>query len=129
MVKLASGDMVRFVIGSVGSSAGKALLQVIGRDDAPRIEKSGYGWNDGDTAVLTGSEVALLLYRLTTANADGCVQAGVPGSSKLLVNTLHDELGKVTVVLETDDNVIHMKAYERDMLVTALGSQVWRLFQ
>lgn len=129
MVKLASGDMVQFVVGGVGSSAGKALLRVIGRDDVPRIEKSGYGWNDGDTAVLTGSDVALFLYRLTTANADGCVMAGVPGSSKLLVNTLHDELGRVTVVLETDDYVIHMKAYERDMLVEAINSQVWRLFQ
>jgi len=115
MVKLASGDMVRFATGNNG----EAVLQVIGRDDAPRIE----------TVVLTGSDVALLLYRLTTANADGCVVAGVPGSSRLLVNTLHDELGKVTVVLETDDNVIHMKAYERDMLVEAINSQVWRLFQ
>ena len=124
MVKLASGDMVRFGVGG-----GKALLHVIGRDDAPRIEKSGYGWRDGDTAELTGADVALFLYRLTTANADGCVVAGVPGSSKLLVSTLHDELGRVTVVLETDDNVIHMKAYERDMLVSAIESQVWRLFQ
>ena len=124
MVKLASGDMVRF-----GVDSSKALLHVIGRDDAPRIEKSGYGWRDGDTAVLTGADVALLLYRLTTANADGCVVAGVPGSSKLLVNTLHDELGRVTVVLEMDDVVAHMKAYERDMLVSAIESQVWRLFQ
>ncbi len=124
MVKLASGDMVRF-----GVDSGKALLHVIGRDDAPRIEKSGYGWRDGDTAVLTGADVALLLYRLSTANADGCVVAGAQGSSKPLVNTLHDELGKVMVVLETDDNVIHMKAYERDMLVSAIESQAWRLFQ
>lgn len=124
MVKLASGDMVRF-----GVDSSKALLHVIGRDDAPRIEKSGYGWRDGDTAVLTGADVALLLYRLTTANADGCVVAGVPGSSKLLVNTLHDELGRVTVVLEMDDVVAHMKAYERDMLVSAIESQIWRLFQ
>ena len=124
MVKLASGDMVRF-----GVDNGKAVLQVIGRRCVPTIEKCGLGWRDGDTAVLAGSDVALFLYRLTTANADGCVVAGVPGSSKLLVNTLHDELGKVTVVLETDNLVIHMKAYERDMLVEAINSQVWRLFQ
>jgi hypothetical protein len=125
MVKLASGDMVRFETGNNG----EAVLQVIGRDDAPRIEKEGRGWRDGDTVVLTGSEVALLLYRLTTANADGSVVVGAQGSSKLAVFTEHDELGRVTVVLETDDNVILMKAYERDMLVTALESQVWRLFQ
>lgn len=125
MVKLASGDMVRFVIGSTG----KALLQVISRDDAPRIEKSGCGWNDGDTAVLTGSDVALLLYRLTTANADGCVTTGAPGASRLIVTTTNDELGRVTVMLKTNDNVIYMKAYERDMLVSAIESQAWRLFQ
>jgi len=124
MVKLASGDMLRFSVGS-----DKALLQVIPRDDAPRIEKERRGWRDGDTVVLTGSEVALLLYRLTTANADGSVVAGAQGSSKLAVFTKHDELGRVTVVLETDDYVIHMKAYERDMLVEAINSQVWRLFQ
>ena len=126
MVKLASGDMVRF-----GVDSSKALLHVIGRDDAPRIEKSGYGWRDGDTAVLTGADVALLLYRLTTANADGCVTTGATGtgSSKLIVSTMHDELGRVTVVLETDGNVIHLKAYERDMLVDAINSQVWRMFR
>lgn len=115
---------MRFEIGN----GGKAALQVIGRADVPRIETSGYGWRDGDTAVLTGSDVALLLHRLSTANADGCVTTGSPGSSKLLVNTLYDELGKVTVVLETDNNVIHMKAYERDMFVSAVESQAWRLF-
>ena len=125
MVKLASGDMVRFEIGNDG----KAVLQVIGRGDVPRVEKEGRGWRDGDTAVLSGADVALFLYRLTTANADGCVAAGVPGSSRLIVSTMHDELGRVTVVLETDDNEIRLKAYERDMLVAALGSQVWRLFQ
>lgn len=124
MVKLASGDMVRFDVDN-----GAAVLQVIGRDDAPRIEKSGRGWNDGDTAVLTGSDVALLLYRLST-RTDGCmVTTGTPSSSKLLVSTLHDELGRVTVVLETDNNVIHMKAYERDMLVSAIESQAWRMFR
>lgn len=85
--------------------------------------------NGADAVCLHGRDVAHLLGRLSKANADGCVVAGVPGSSKLLVNTLRDELGKVTIVLETDDNVIHMRAYERDMLVSAIESQVWRLFQ
>lgn len=125
MIKLASGDMMRFEIGN----GGKAVLQVIGRADAPRIEKSGRGWNDGDTVALAGSDVALLLHRLSTANAGGCVTTGAPGLSKLLVSTLHDELGRVTVVLETDNNVIYMKAYERDMFVSAVESQAWRLFQ
>jgi hypothetical protein len=124
MVKLASGDMMRFNI-----SAGRALLQVISRDDVPRIEESGYGWNDGNTSVLSGSDVALLLHRLSTPDADGCVVERTSGSSELLVSRLHDELGNVTVVLKTNDIEIEMTAYERDMLVSAIESQAWRLFE
>lgn len=125
MVRLASGDMIRFDV----DSRGKAVLQVIGRDDVPRIEKEGRGWNDGDTVVLTGSELALFLHRLWEASpSTSCVVAGGPGSSKLLVGTRTDELGGLVFVLETDVNTVHMKAYERDMLMSAIKSQVWRLF-
>lgn len=125
MVKLASGDMVRFEIGNNG----EAVLQVIGRDDVPRVEKEGLGWRDGDRVFLQGTDVALLLYRLTTGGADGVVVAETPSTSMLCVTTAYDELGKVTVVFKTDRNVIHMKAYERDMLVDAINSQVWRMFR
>lgn len=124
MVKFASGDMIRFDINN-----GKAVLQVIGRDDVPQIEKEGCGWNDGDTVVLTGSDLALFLHRLWEASpSTRCVVAGGSGSSKLLVSTQPGELGEVVFVLETDANTIHMKAYERDMLMPAVKSQVWRLF-
>ena len=124
MVKLASGDMVRFDTGN-----GEAVLQVIGRDDAPRIEKEGRGWRDGDRVFLQGTDVALLLYRLTTGGADGTVVAETSRTSMLCVKTTYDELGKVAVILKTDNNEIRLKAYERDMFVTALESQVWRFFQ
>ena len=90
------------------------------------------------TALFNGEDVGLRVRglrashaeaKMMTANADGCVVAGTPSSSKLLVGTLYDEFGKVTVVLETDNLVVHMKTYERDMLVEAINSQVWRLFQ
>lgn len=123
---LDSGDRVFFDT----HPGGPMTLQVVSAanlsEDA-RGDLSSRG--DADTAVLYGRDVALLLRRLSTANADGCVTAGAPGSSKLLVSTLHDGLGKVTVVLETDDNVIHMKAYERDMFASAVESRAWRLFQ
>lgn len=123
---LESGDRIFFDI----CLGGPMALQVVSAADLSEDAKSDTSSRrDTDIVVLYGRDVALLLYRLTTANADGCVQAGVPGSSKLLVNTLHDELGRVTVVLETDDNVIHLKAYERDMLVDAINSRTWRLFQ
>ena len=123
---LFSGDRIFFDI----CLGGPMTLQVVSAVNLSEDAKSDTSSRkDADTVILYGHDVSLLLYRLTTANADGCVQAGVPGSSKLLVNTLHDELGRVTVVLETDDNVIHLKAYERDMLVDAINSQVWRLFR
>lgn len=126
MVRLASGDMIRFDI----DSRGKAVLQVIGRDDGPRIEKEGRGWNDGDTVVLSGSDVALFLNRLWEASPVAhCVVTGGSGSSKLLVRTRYDEIGGAVFVLETDANTVHMKAYERDMLMSAIKSQAWRIFQ
>lgn len=125
MVRLASGDMMRFDI----DGRGKAVLQVIGRDDVPRIEKAGRGWNDGDTVVLSGSDLALFLHRLWEASpVTRCVVTGGSGSSKLLVGTRSDETGGTVFALETDVNTVHMKAYERDMLMSAIKSQVWRLF-
>lgn len=106
------------------------ILQVVSLENLSEDNLSDAAGRSGaDVVCLHGRDVALLLYRLTTANADGCVTAGAPGSSKLLVSTLHDELGRVTVVLETDGNAIHMKAYERDMLVDAIRSRTWKLFQ
>ena len=121
---LDSGDRVFFNVTPSGMT-----LQAVSYDnleeDGETLEMKG----DCDTVQLNGRDVALLLYRLTTADADGCVTAGMSGSSMLRVQTLYDNLGKVTVALETDDNVIRMRAYERDMLVSAVESQAWRLFQ
>lgn len=123
-MKMASGDMLTFRLDSRG-----CVIQCIGRDDVPRVEKAGRGWEDGDRVFLQGTDVALLLYRLTAGGADGVVVAETPRTSMLRVTTTYDELGKVTFVLKTDGNEIRLKSYERDMFVAALGSQVWRLFQ
>ena len=123
-MKLASGDMLTF-----GLDARGCVIQCIGRDDVPRVEKEGRGWRDGDRVFLQGTDVALLLYRLTTGGADGTVVAETSRTSMLCVKTTYDELGKVSVILKTDNNEIRLKAYERDMFVTALESQVWRFFQ
>ena len=115
---LDSGDRIFFDVTPTHMALQAVSVENLGDDDS-----------GCDTVVLHGRDVALLLYRLTTANADGCVTAGVPGSSMLRTQTTYDDLGKVTVLLETDRNVIHMKAYERDMLVSAVESRSWRLFQ
>lgn len=125
MVKLASGDMVRF-----GVDSSKALLHVIGRDDAPRIEKSGYGWRDGDTAVLTGSDVAMLLHVAMLPHFDGfVVEQGRAGTSSLVVATGCDDTGGIRMTLVGDTCSAALNASERVMLVEAIKSQVWRLFQ
>jgi len=123
-MKLASGDMLTFRLDSNG-----CVVQCIGRDDVPRVEKEGRGWRDGDRAFLQGTDVALLLHLLTTSGPGGIVVASTPSTSMLCVTTTYEKSGEVEVVFKTDDNEIRLKAYERDMLVTALGSQVWRLFQ
>lgn len=125
MVKLASGDMVRF-----GVDSSKALLQVIGRGDAPRIEKSGYGWNDGNTVVLTGSDVAMLLHVAMLPHFDGfVVEQGRSGTSSLVVATGCDDTGGIRMTLVGDACSATLNASERVMLVEAVKSQVWRLFQ
>ena len=121
-MKLASGDMLTFGLDTRG-----CVLQCIGHDDVPRVEKEGRGWRDGDRVILQGTDVALLLYRLTTGG--GMVVAETPRTSMLCVNTSCDERGEITYVFKTDSNEIRLKAYERDMFMTALESQVWRFFQ
>ena len=122
-MKLASGDMLTF-----GLDARGCVIQCIGRDDVPRIEKEGRGWEDGDSVFLQGTGVALLLYRLT-GGPNGVVVAEASGTSTLDVTTVFDAFGEIAFVLKTDNNEIRLKAYERDMFVKALESQVWRFFQ
>ncbi len=123
-MKLASGDMLTFRLDSNG-----CVVQCIGRDDVPRVEKEGRGWRDGDRVFLQGTDTALLLHLLTTSGPGGIVMAPTPTTSMLCVTTTYDELGRATVIFKTDNNEIRLKAYERDMFVEAIKSQVWRLFQ
>ena len=122
-MKLASGDMLKLRL----LDARGCELQCIGRNDVPRVEKEGIGWSDGDLVSLQGTDVALLLYLLTTAA--GGVVAEASGTPKLRVTTTYDELCKDWIVLETKNIEIRLTAYERYMLVAALESQAWRLFQ
>ena len=121
-MKLASGDMLTF-----GLDARGCVIQCIGRDDVPRVEKEGRGWRDGDRVFLQGTDAALLLYLLMTG-ADGGVVAATPRTSMLCVKTVYDERGEATVVFKTDNNETRLKVHERYMFVTALESQAWRLF-
>lgn len=126
MVKLASGDMVRFETGNNG----EAVLQVIGRDDAPMIEKEGRGWRDGDTVVLTGSDVAMLLHVAMLPHFDGfVVEQGRSGTSSLCVATGCDDTGGIRMALVSDTCSATLNGPERVMLVEAIKSQVWRMLR
>lgn len=83
-----------------------------------------------DTILLHGRDVALLLYRLTTPNADGAITFGDVGATKLYVKTEHNGPGpnQMKVILESEKNTVSLRSYERDMLVAAIKSRVWRLF-
>ena len=83
-----------------------------------------------DTILLHGRDVALLLYRLTTPNADGAITYGDVGATKLRVKTVYGGPGpdQVKVLLESEKNTVSLRAYERDMLVAAINSRIWRMF-
>lgn len=55
-MKLRSGDMLLMEAGN-----GELRVQIIGRNDVPRVEKEGRGWRDGATAMLKGADAAELL--------------------------------------------------------------------
>ena len=127
---LDSGDRIFFNITPSGMT-----LQVVSHDNLKEDDETLEVKGDCDTVQLNGREVALLLYKLTTRLDDHLVphySRVVPhssSSSTLWTETLCDGLGKVLVRIETDDNVVTMKGYERDMFVSAIKSQAWRLFQ
>lgn len=112
---LDSGDRIFFNITPSGMT-----LQVISHDNLKEDDEALEMKGDCDTVQLNGSNVARLLYWLTS---------GSYGSvDRVWVETDRGKLEKV-VKLETDDNVVTMTEYERDMFVSAIKSQAWRLFQ
>ena len=89
-----------------------------------------YGWNDGDVVFLNGQQAAVLLDMATSPHADRTiVEPNRPGTSGLIVGTYRDERDGVRMTLVGDTCEARLNAPERVMLVEAIKSQVWRLFQ
>ena len=89
-----------------------------------------YGWNDGDAVFLNGRQVAVLLDMAMSPHSDRIVvEPNRPGTSGLIVGTGCDERGGVKRALVGDTCEARLNASERVMLVEAIKSQVWRLFQ
>lgn len=122
---LESGDRLFFDIQPAGM-----VLQGVSHVNLTEEAKSDTDSSHGcDVVMIHGSDVGLLLYRLTTPGQEGLVTMSAPGTSYFRVEMECDTLGRVTYVFYTDHNEIRLKAYERDLLIDAIRSRSWRLFQ
>ena len=122
---LESGDRLFFDI-----QPAVMILQGVSRVNLTEEAKSNTDSSHGcDIVMVSGTNVGLLLYRLTTPGQEGLVVMSAPGTSYLRVEMEYDTLGRVTYVFYTDHNEIRLKAYERDLLIDAIRSRSWRLFQ
>lgn len=117
---LASGDRL-----FVNVDANCMKMQLIGHFAGPTGNEP-YGWKDGDVVFLNGTQVAKLLELATTPHSDRIVvESNRPGTSGLTVATD----GEVRMALVGDTCEARLNNPERVMLVEAIKSQVWRLFQ
>jgi hypothetical protein len=123
-VTLASGDRL-----FVNVDANCMKMQFIGYVEG-QTGNEPYGWNDGDVVFLNGTQVATLLELATSPHSDRIVvESNRPGTSGLIVGTNCDERGGVMMALVGDTCAARLNAPERVMLVEAIKSRLWRLFQ
>lgn len=127
-MKLRSGDML---VMDYGYDALK--LQIIGRDDVPRIEKEGRGWSDGATAILKGADAAEFLDAL--GNTSGEYEIGDIGLSVKVEYDVRPVSGIASPVLVLSAKDVSAKVVsvrltwpERALLVCAFRGFAWKLF-
>ena len=118
-MKLKSGDML-----TVNVENGAMTLQIIGRNDVPRVEKEGYGWRDGAKAILDGADVAELLY-VIGSSSEG-VEIGDTGLSVKFRRGVIP--GLWNLVLSVDGHSAELSWPERVLLMHAVRSHAGRLF-
>lgn len=119
-MKLKSGDMLIMDVGN-----GAMRLQIIGRNDVPRVEKEGRGWNDGATALLTGADVAEFLGVISGSSGGREI-----GDSKLSVEFEYDDISERSVlVLSVKGVSVRLAWSERMLLVHAIRGLAWKVFQ
>ena len=121
---LASGDRL-----FVNVDANCMKMQFIGYVEG-QTGNEPYGWGDGDVIFLNGRQVAVLLHAATSPHYDGVVvEKGRPGTSGLAVATDCYDVSGVRMTPVGDSCEARLNGPERVMLVEAIKSQVWRLFQ
>lgn len=119
-MKLKYGDML-----VMHAENGTLPLQLIGRNDVPRVEREGRGWDDGATVLLKGADVAEFL-EVLSGTAGGC-EIGDSGLS--MEFECDDILGVDVLVLSAEDVSVRLTWPERTLLLYAVRDLAWRLFQ
>ena len=118
-MKLKSGDMLVMDV-----RYGAMTLQIIGRNDVPRVEKEGRGWRDGATVLLKGADVAEFL-DVICGSCGGCEI----GDSGLYMELTYDDLmGRNILVLSAEGVSAQLTWAERTLLLYAVRNIAWRLF-
>lgn len=118
-MKLKYGDMLVMDVRN-----GALSLQIIGRDDVPRVEKEGRGWRDGATVILSGADAAEFLDVLS-----GTAGGREIGDSGLFVGFEYDVSGLDALVLFAEGVSARLTWPERTLLLYAVQNLAWRLFQ
>lgn len=123
-MKLRSGGIL---IMDHGNDALK--LQIIGRDDVPRVEREGRGWRDGATVILKGADVAEFLDALSDISG----KYGIGDSGLSLEVDYNDPSARgrelPVLVLSAKDVSTRLTWPERTLLMHAVRDLAWRMFQ
>lgn len=122
-MKCRSGDML-----VMDDRNGVLKLQIIGRNDVPRVEREGRGWGDGATVVLEGADVAELLDVL--GNVSGGYGIGDSGLSvKVEYNDRSADVRELPVLVLSAKGVSARLTWpERTLLKYAVRDLAWRMF-
>lgn len=122
-MKLRGGDMLIMDEGD-----GMLKLQIIGRDDVPRVEKEGRGWRDGATVLLKGADVAEFLDAL--GNTSGEYEIGDSGlSMKVSYNDFSASGRELPVLVLSAKGVSARLTWpERTLLRYAVRDLAWKMF-
>lgn len=122
-MKLRSGDML---IMDYWNDALK--LQIIGRDDVPRVEKEGRGRRDGSTAILKGADAAEFLDAIEQLSGEYVV-----GGPRLSVKVEYEAppgsvLELPFLVLSAGGVSVRLTWPERTLLIHAVRNLSWKMF-
>lgn len=122
-MKIRSGDMLL-----MEAENGELRIQIIGRDDVPRVEREGRRWRDGATAMLKGADAAEFLDAIRQLSGEYVV-----GDSGLSVKVEYVDipgsgLERPVLVLSAGGVSVRLTWPERTLLIHAVRNLAWKMF-